>query len=492
MSMYTRRQFLGTVCGASAAFSYGNTLLAQQSAHAGGEEWADMKDVIADINPPGTDAVLRSARDGIERYRKRDVELRIIDRTGNPISRLPVDVVQLRQAFPFGDQLWRLDRLFRFNQHETDTGFYFKQRFKEVFNAANALCYWTERPRNDGPKTEDVQGRQNLEGFAYCADWAAAQGLTVKGHPLFWSIPKCIPEWVKRYDAATQMKFAETRIRNIVARFRGKVRMWDAVNEPLWEAAPQNLPNRHWPHLEPIPVIADYIEPVLRWGREEDPDAAYLINDYGMSQDPAGGPRTAQDGTKVTAAFQRKRYIALMRELGERGSPPDAMGLQCHVGGWMTARDQVAFYDEMAGADLPIHITEFWASTKTLEEKGQIPPDEIAAIQADYIENYLTCAFGHPAVEAFFFWGFMNTAVRWGEHSSHELTPLYHRVRDLLNNRWMTRTPLLSDRDGVVRFRGFYGDYALRYALLSGMLSSARFAVNKEGTMPLNIVVPLS
>jgi GH35 family endo-1,4-beta-xylanase len=401
-----------------------------------------------------------------------------------------------RHAFPFGDQLWQLDRLHRFGEHDTDRGFYWRRRFADIFNAANALCYWTERPENDGPKVEDVQGRNVTEHFAYCVDWANSQGLMVKGHPLFWSIDKCVPEWVKRYDYETQMKFAEVRVRNLVARFKDRVGLWDAVNEALWEPSFRHLPQRHWPHIEPIPELADYIERVLQWVREENPDATYLLNDYGTESDPPDGPRRQVDGTPVTATMQRRRYLSLVKELRQRGAPPDAIGLQFHTGGWMPHAAQMELFDSYAEADVPIHITEFWASTRHLRSQGKLSPDEIDAMQADYVVNTLTCAFGHPAVEAFFFWGFLGHTIDWGERSSHHLKDIYHRVRRLIHETWSTTEQLTTDRDGQVRFRGFYGDYALRYPIAgqsaSGAQQGVSFNLSRIQRMPLTLTVPFA
>lgn len=439
------------------------------------------------IYKPDDAVVVRAKRD-IEQVRKRDVELRVIGRDGEPLANEPVEIVQARSAFPWGDQLWALDRMFRYGEAETDTGRYHKRLFAGLLNAANCLCYWTERDVNDGPKTEDIQGDPQMNGFAHCVDWAAAEGLRVKGHPLFWSIDKCVPQWVKRYDYATQMKFAEVRVRSLVARFKGKVSIWDAVNEPMWEPAFKNLSKRHWPHIEPINDIADYVEEVLRWCREEDPDATFLINDYGMEVDKKGeksGP-VAADGTVVTAAMQRKRYLALIGELHDRGMPPDAIGLQWHTGGWVDHATQLAIYNEMATGGLPLHITEFWAHTRHLKEEG-LPDDVVEQMQSDYVVNHLTCAFGHPAVEGFFFWGMFNDAVKWGQYSSHGPRPIYHRLNDLLNREWMTRITLTTDEQGRATFRGFYGSYVLRYALSRQAQHGVPFEVAREDTMPLTL-----
>ncbi len=455
--------------------------------HAGGEEWRDLDQADAAYDPSAHADTLRAARTRIGEIRMRDVELRLVDRAGAPVVDAPVEIVQTRSAFPFGDQLWALDAMIRDGQGATGKADAWKQRFTDIFNAANNLCYWTERDRNDASKTEDRQGEPRVENFAETVDWTLAQGMLAKGHPLFWSIPKCIPEWVKRYDTATQMKFAEVRVRNLVARFKGRVRMWDAVNEPMWEPAPKNLAARQWPHIEPIADVADYIEPVLRWCREEDPDALYVINDYGMDNDAIPASPPGSDGSTVTPATQRRRFLSLMEELGTRGQPPDAIGLQSHSG-WPGHAHQWEIYDEFATAGLPLQVTEFWAHTGKLEKCGRFSREEIDTMQAEFICNFLTCAFGHPAVEAFFFWGFMGDAIRWTERSGHEEKPVFERVRQLIREEWMTRATLRTSAEGIVRFRGYLGDYTLRRPLGAGTQRGTRFEVDRVASMPLKIV----
>jgi GH35 family endo-1,4-beta-xylanase len=243
------------------------------------------------------------------------------------------------------------------------------------------------------------------------------------------------------------------------------------------------MASRDWPHIEPTSVIADYIEKVLRWCRDENPDATYLVNDYGLEDDKGkDGGLTGNDGSTVTAASQRKRYVELIDELSQRGVAPDAVGLQQHTAGWISHEHQVGVYDEIARTGLPLHITEFWAKTSELIKAG-IPEDEAKQMQADYICNYVTCAYGHPSVEAFFFWGVFGNAVEWRGNeltSSHELTPLYHRLDDLLNHQWKTRTTVKTNADGELNFRGFFGDYALSYQPNGGATNGVPFTVSAD------------
>ncbi len=425
------------------------------------EEWRALDAAREDYDPSLSSEALAEARSNIGKLRQDEVALRLVDRDGRSLPGVTVQVEQTGHAFPFGDQLWSLDAMIRDGEGGTGRARAWKQRFLELFNAATNLCYWTERHIHDASKSEEHQGELRIENFAATVDWCNAHGLVTKGHPLFWSLPKAVPEWVMRYDAETLMKFAEVRVRNLVARFRGRVKIWDVVNEPMWETTPGNLANRVWPHIETAEALADYIEPVIRWCRQEDPGATLLVNDYGMEIDKE---LTGNDGSKVTAASQRRRYRELFHELDRRGASPDAIGLQSHSGWFARHEQQWAIYDDFAETGLPVHITEFWAQTKELEACGRFSQEAIDELQAEYIANYLTCAFGHPKVEAFFFWGLMGSAIRWRERAGHELTPVYHRIRELIHEEWTTKLEATTDADGVVRFRGFHGRYLARIA----------------------------
>jgi GH35 family endo-1,4-beta-xylanase len=332
-------------------------------------------------------------------------------------------------------------------------------------------------------KTEAFQGEYKLDGFADTVDWGNANGLTVKGHPLFWTVPKAVPDWMSKYDYPTQLKFLEVRLRSMVSRFKGKVKLWDAINEMLWEPALKNLADRNWPHLESLDNMAEYISFVLRICREEDPDAKFLLNDYGLEKnhnakaqlaandnDPNAAKESgipAKDGTIVTARLQRKRYLELVKRLREIGFPPSAIGLQGHSGA-VTPAEQMAFYDEMSQAGLPLHITEFWANPGDFDDTFQkLPAKEQDLKIADYVKQFLTNAFAHPAIESFFFWGFMGMATTWPQNNApvYEEKPVLQTVKDLIHKEWNTHEILNTDSNGILKFRGYYGDYSLRYGL---------------------------
>lgn len=450
-------------------------------------------------------SALESARATIERVRKRDVAITFLDRWGQPLPDYPVQFQQLRHQFLFGDNNWRMSNMFRTGLIPSDRADYYRKRFKDVFNSLNTTVYWTERPRTFGTKTMDFQGDLRLESFEESVNWANANGLATKGHPLFWSIPKAVPEWAKKYDPDTFMKFVEVRVRNLTARYDGKVKIWDAVNEALWEPAPKNLANRTWPYTESMANLEEYIAKVIRWGREESPGAQFVINDYGIGRVHKSG-LTDQHGEAVNTQRQRQRYLELVERLCDAGYPPNMIGLQSHTG-WLTPEEQTAFYDQMAAAGIPLSITEFWARTKSLMPGGDaserieseewrtlgettarkdLTAEEAEAFRDQYVLDYLTVAFGHPAVQSFYFWGFLGMATDFqpSPSSSHTLKPLYEKVRKRIHEEWKTQVAVKTDRNGQARFRGFCGDYLGNLASKTGNSTpiGCRFTVDEAAT----------
>ena len=449
-----------------------------------GEEWRSMDEASRHYDPTAFQGELDAARARIRRIRMEDCTVIVTGLDGRPLAGAAVEVIQTRPGFAWGEQLWAMSTWQRYGQGESDTIRHYSRLFRELLTAANCLCYWTERPMHDGPKSEEFQGEPTHEVFAWQVDWALRNGLTPKGHPLFWSIPKAIPDWVKRYPIETQMRFLEVRIRDLVARHRGRVKLWDVINEPLWEAAPKHLAQRVWPHVETVDDLCEYIVPVLRWAREEDPAAAYVINDYGLEIDPPGRDLRAADGSPVTAARQRQRFVDLAHRLRDQGAAPDALGMQAHTGGWIDPSTQTAILDDLARAGLPLHYTEFWASDQHLRD-AKLDPKVIDAMRAEYIANICTVAFAHERVDAFFFWGAITRVMGFRldqpgvPNSSNNPSLVYQRLKGLLRGEWMTRERLVSDGDGRVRFRGFHGDYELHAATRSGMPVGTAFRITK-------------
>ena len=170
--------------------------------------------------------------------------------------------------------------------------------------------------------------------------------------------------------------------------------------------------------------------------------------------------------------------------------------MQAHTGSWMEPATQNAILDHFAESGVPLHYTEFWAHNDHLIKSG-IDAQTAEEMKAEYVANFLTVAFAHPSVASFFFWGDLTKSFgfRPDENSSglpsssHEPTRTYWRVRQLLQEEWMTRENLVTDEGGRIRLRGFFGDYALRYQAGRNMPAGAGFTLDRrhEGLIRLTV-----
>lgn len=113
--------------------------------------------------------------------------------------------------------------------------------------------------------------------------------------------------------------------------------------------------------------------------------------------------------------------------------------------------------DRFAEFGLPIRITEFDVNVDDLQ------------LQADYLRDFLTTVFGHPAVIGFQMWGFWENAhwrpeaallrADWSEK------PNALAYKQLLFEDWWTNAQGVTDDAGRFQTRAFYGDYTATISL---------------------------
>jgi len=452
---------------------------------AGGEEWRTFEQ-LGGYDPSAWEEPVAAAAARIEELRTREARVRLVDRRGAPLANCAVEVVQTDDAFDWGYCGWGY--LTRLQHGEFDHYEHLHQRQRDLglYNSINCMHYWAERHCTNAPQSEEHQGHVDYEVLDRLVQWARGNGLRCKGHPLYWPVPKAIPEWLLRYDHATRLKFLEVRIRQLTARFKGRIGTYDAVNEMMWEPTLARTEERHWPHLEAIEAIADEAAAVIGWARDEDPDARYTLNEYGLVRGETEPlPVKSNAGEDVTRDGQLDRFIALGRCLVERGQAPDLLGIQSAPGDWRLLPRFVATIDAIGeGTGLPVQVTEFRTGTRHLEEAG-MEDDAIDACFADYVEAVCTVCFGNPHCSGFWFWG-LPRLVR-----GRKPTAVYARVRELLRERWRTSTTATTDDDGHLAFRGFLGDYSLRLRRGSGQPSGFPLTIAAgPGAQESSIAVP--
>ena len=99
------------------------------------------------------------------------------------------------------------------------------------------------------------------------------------------------------------------RIDDCVQRFRGRIDIWDVVNEALSDGSEGYLRDSGGSRA----TGEDFIVQAFEYAHAADPDAFLIYNDY----------RCDTEG-------QRNKLVRLARMLKEREAPVDAIGLQGH------------------------------------------------------------------------------------------------------------------------------------------------------------------
>jgi GH35 family endo-1,4-beta-xylanase len=225
----------------------------------------------------------------------------------------------------------------------------------------------------------------------------------------------------------------------------------------------------------PIKDIADWVEPCYRWAHEASPQANLIINDY----------------EQIVTHFihdTRERFYKLVQELQKRGTPLHGIGLQAHAKEhWYSPQEFSETLDYYTQLQLPIHITEFIPQSSGNEILGDHKKGTwTKEAQAEFAEQTYILSFGHPMVESINWWGLSDRYI-WMERPGGGLIdeeyrpkPAYRTVKRLIKEEWMTKTSDMTDKDGAIEFRGFYGNYEIILTTEDGSVHTFNIHLDKN------------
>lgn len=196
----------------------------------------------------------------------------------------------------------------------------------------------------------------------------------------------------------------------VMQRYKGKVKVWDVVNEALADNGDDVLRKSPWSVI----IGPDFVAKAFEYAHEADPDAILRYNDYGL-ENPE----------------KRQRLIKLIKSLQEQNVPVHAIGTQAHVNVATTFDTMDQALTEMRSLGLPIHVTELDVNTAVRGQRsfgadiaasagttggGQVEEAEkkLAEAYAGIFRAFLKHA---DVVEMVTFWG-VNDAVSWRRRGS--------------------------------------------------------------------------
>ena len=377
--------------------------------------------------------IVAATASAIEKYRKSDAVIRVLDAAGKPVAGAKVTATQTAHEFLFGC-----------NIYEFKSGDAYRQRFAELFNYATVGFYWRWY--------ELEHGKPNYADTDEVVAWCLAHGIRMKGHPLLWGDEAGVPPWSKGQPAADIQR---QRVEAIMDRYRDKIFAWEVVNEPSHQ---------------PIPKIDD----PYRWARTINSNAYLIVNDYNVMAD--GCPE----------------FFQLLAKSKQNGVPFDGIGIQAHEPRSMRfplARVQKTL-DHYATLGKELHITEFTPASggdKITGSHRRGVWDEAA--QADYAVKFYRVCFANPAVRAITWWDLSDKGswLKGGGMVRADMSPkpVYDALKRLIHTEWKTTFTGNTDANGQLAFRGFQGRYQLT---VNGKSASLQFT--KATSQPITVTIP--
>lgn len=394
------------------------------------------------------------AQRNIEQYRKGQMQLKVVDAKGAPITGATVQLNQTKSQFRWASAL-NANTLVcspaaasgkipcSTIQDDLPLTAEDQQRYKaEVVKQFNASSFGNDLKWWDW---ENYSAGQAIEGI----DWLARQGLEMwRGHNLIW--PAYKPDYLMPSDirAGTPADTVKARIdghfRDILGAVRGRIAEWDVINEPFDNNDIQGrikLPGFEGDDGKaitgklPITAMADW----FALARKIDPATKLFLNEYSIfdSYNPIKAATT----------------LETIKLINANGGKVDGLGLQGHFG-----QTGPIF------ADMAKTVTDFdpVVSQFALTEYDSTSLDP--QLQSDIMRDVMLFTYGSPKFTGLQMWGFWD-----GDHWLGS-APLYTKDWKLkpsgqvwmsFRDKWLTRTRVTSGSGGVANVPAYYGRYRI-------------------------------
>ncbi len=372
----------------------------------------------------------------IEKYRKGDLRVQVVDANQQSVPNAKVHVAMQRHAFLFGtataNPVW---------VDQGENGKKYRETILKYFNGVgpeNSLKWVQHRQTN---AFSQANTKQLLE-------WARKHGLQTRGHVLVWPSIYHTPHEYKKLaktDPVKLQQIVRDHVTNYVTTFHGLIDDWDVTNETGG--------NRDFMDMYgPMEMVEWY-----RLARAADPNVklTFLEPRWNVRADHGGG----------LPAELREKHGGWVGYLLANNAPIDRLGTQGHSGfvdrlkpnkhgkvePWAIWDAMVARHDkDIVVTELDVRIDDAW------------DPDQLA-YQADVLRDSVILAFAHPRMTGVQLWGFWEgrhwapTAALW--RRDWTIKPIGQAWIDLVYKRWWTDETVTTNAQGQTTVRAFFGEH---------------------------------
>lgn len=430
---------------------------------------ADIKNAVSELNLSlkysllaREQLVLTRAKSDIGKYRKGDVQLRIVDAAGEPLSNCAVNFSQVSNDFLFG-----ANPMGRNGSYDAKIAGLMKDA---GVNHSYITARWGLIEVQPGKfNWDNIDNYQNI-------DEQLSRGFKLMGALSLWFSPNSdfSPAYLKDMNFEDLKNNVYNHTYTLVSRYKGKIDTWEINEMNLANANALNLTQEQ--KLEIMKVFDTAV-------REANPQAKILNGSTAL-------PYEFTDSVPFPALLKSD-------------VPADIVGLELYYSGVNVEGYSVVGLDLAAVSDLldfystfgkPIYIKELSAPSTQVCGSSWLHQPWDTQTQAEYLENLYTIAFSKPSVQAITWsWGIsdQDAFIMSGGllDASSNPKPAYFALKNLLHS-WTTSGSGVTNSSGEYSFSGFGGEYDVIIKDPDGRSFSTKIHVTEQQVNSFSIPDP--
>ncbi len=426
--------------------------------------------------------------EGIEKYRKGNAEIIVTDKNGKPIPNVSIKAKQKTHEFRFGANLFMLDELETDEKNEK-----YKEYFANVFNMATLPFYWDSlEPQRNNPRYDKASPKvYRRPAPDLCVEFCEEHCIEPREHALAYD--SFFPKWL--YDAGVEeiKQEYERRCAEISERYKDKIRTIEVTNEMEWTCGKTAF------YDEP-----DFVEWCFKTAQKYFPNNQLGINEHTSL--------CWADRCRAT-----DKYYAYIEANMLKGARIDAIGMQYHLFNkreneyektrlTLNPENLYRHMDLYSNFGKPLQITEVTVPAYSWEKEDE-------QIQAEIIEKLYSIWFSHPNVEQIIYWNLVDGYAHFWDPNPEKIRasqgdmslgenyyyggllrfdlspkPAYYTIKNLIQNVWHTEEDVVTNKNGVCSFRGFYGEYELQI-LIDGKPIEKTIELSSKSDNKIKVVI---
>ncbi|MEM7118628.1 MAG: endo-1,4-beta-xylanase [Chloroflexota bacterium] len=405
------------------------------------------------------------AAERIEQLRRGDLTINVVDAAGNPLPNANVHVIMRSHGFDFGTAL-RAEHILR----DTPNDQIYRDKLTNLDGRGNGFNLGVvEYALQWEPWEGEIDLGFSQEQIVSAVDWLRAQEMALRGHSLIWPRWSSLPDDIvaNQHNPAYVRQRMENRITEMLTHpgLAGKFEEWDVLNEPRFNTDIASIFAGQPGYTTGEEIYAE----LHNKAAEIDPNVKLALNEYNVLNEA---------GMFIGV---QKHMHQILTDLINNGGKIDRIGLQTHMSYPFTPPERLyELLDEFAVYDKELRITEFEILIEDEAKAGQ------------YMHDFLTVLYSHPAATGIVLWNFWDGSHWDGNAPLYRqdwtLKPSGQSYIDLVYNQWWTDETGITDGDGQYSVRGYTGDYLIEVIGPNGLAKTAKVTLDNTGN-EITIVV---